>query len=322
MGAEAGWRAEVGAVTALTHLEPTRSSDQTKSSCPRVRGRARSRVTWGSEAQGWRSGAPGACGGVGWRGAAACLARRLLGARAHVHQQQRGQSERRAQRQAAAAGEGARFHGRRVLGTESDARDPGTSGGAPAPPRPLPADLGRAHEPELRCRGEDRHAQAPPLAVGVAEPVVHVKLDEDDLCGARCWGRASPPPGPARPRAGVSSPRPLLTGARGHPLQAENQGDRAVGVGAGVIASVDQHRGAPGVGRASGAVNAGQDAHRVVAVQHRAAPRHLGPELLAVCRHAGAVNTGVLAALPSRAGLPTVCPPREVPGHATTSLAP
>lgn len=38
-----------GVVTALTHLEPTRSSDQTKSSCPRVKGRARSRDTWGSE---------------------------------------------------------------------------------------------------------------------------------------------------------------------------------------------------------------------------------------------------------------------------------
>lgn len=174
----------------------------------------------------------------------------------------------------------------------------------PSPPPPPPPDLGRAHAPELRCGGEHRPAQAPPLAVGVAEPVVHVELDKDDLCGARCWGRASPPPGPARPRAGVPSPRPLLTGARGHPVQAENQGDRAVGVGAGVIAPVDQHRGAPGVGRASGAVGAGQDAHRVVAVQHRAAPRHLGPELLAVCRHAGAVNTGVPAALPSRPGFP------------------
>lgn len=31
--------------TTLTHLEPMRSSDQTKSSCLWVRGRARSRVT-------------------------------------------------------------------------------------------------------------------------------------------------------------------------------------------------------------------------------------------------------------------------------------
>lgn len=36
--------------TPLTHLEPTCSSDQTRTSCPRVRGSARSRLTCEEEA--------------------------------------------------------------------------------------------------------------------------------------------------------------------------------------------------------------------------------------------------------------------------------
>lgn len=81
----------------------------------------------------------------------------------------------------------------------------------------------------------------------------------------------SRPARPDTPAAGEPHPRapgPRLTAARGHPVQAQGQGDTAVGVGAGVVTCIDQHRGAPGVGRASRLVCAGQDAHGVVAVQH------------------------------------------------------
>lgn len=73
----------------LTHLETTCSSDQTKSTCPLVRGRARSWVTCrerGVVTGGWGWGA-GGTRAVG-AGAATCLARRLLWACAHVHQQE------------------------------------------------------------------------------------------------------------------------------------------------------------------------------------------------------------------------------------------
>lgn len=115
-----------------------------------------------------------------------------------------------------------------------------------------------------------------------------------------------PHPGPAppdTPAAGEPRPPalgPRLTAARGHPVQAQGQGDTAVGVGAGVVAGVDQHRGAPGVGRASRLVGAGQDAHGVVAVQHHSVPRHLGPELLSVCRVCVVVTTEVATPLPSQ----------------------
>lgn len=145
--------------------------------------------------------------GSGW--AATCLAWRLCGARAHVHQQQRGQWELGLQRQAAAGGEGARRCGHRVLGTGAGTQSPRTAGAAlprPSPHPAPPADLGLTHASELLWRGEYRPAEALPLAVGATEPVVQVQRDVHQPCGVGHWGRASPgrlPPGPPRPRPGV-----------------------------------------------------------------------------------------------------------------------
>lgn len=58
------------------------------------------------------------------------LAWRLLGARAHMNQQERRQRELRAERQAATHRERARRCGHWVLGTEAGSRDPQTSGAA------------------------------------------------------------------------------------------------------------------------------------------------------------------------------------------------
>lgn len=93
---------------------------------------------------GWKVAGGGAClGGGGDRGAT-CLAGRRLGARADVHQQERGQGQLRAQRQAATGGEGQRSHGRRVL--QAEARCSGPS----APARPGPARPGEASPPAGR----------------------------------------------------------------------------------------------------------------------------------------------------------------------------
>ena len=220
--------AGVGVVTALTHLEPTRSSDQTKSSCPRVKGRARSRVTWGSEAPrlvgggGDRSGdgegnchlpAPAAPRGARTRAPARARAQEAQGAASGGRCWERGAAPR-------SPGPGDRVRG----------SGPSHLGSRPAPYPTLPADLGRAHAPELLSRGVDGPAQAPPLAVGAAEPVVHVELDKDDLCGAGCWGRASPPPGPAPPELppphGREPPlwEPCLPGPGGTPCRLRVKG--------------------------------------------------------------------------------------------------
>lgn len=156
-----------------------------------------------------------------------------------------------------------------------------------------------------------------------AETVVQVQRDVHEPCGARHWGRAiQAPPRRAHPPRGSPPPRPppalgpRLTAARGHPVQAQGQGDTAVGVGAGVVACIDQHRGAPGVGRASWLVGAGQDAHGVVAVQHHSPLRHLGPELLSVCRVCAVVTTQRWPPLcPPRAWLSVCSPPQGVPSQ-------
>lgn len=116
-------------------------------------------------------------------------------------------------------------------GSPPSAHPPGTPAQPLAPPRPT--HLGRAHAPELLGRGEDRPAQAPPLAVGAAEPVVQVARDVDQACGARRSGLGSPgrplqSPGGARdlpgtpahlgrgsPRAAAASPRRCGWGGRG-----------------------------------------------------------------------------------------------------------
>lgn len=116
-------------------------------------------------------------------------------------------------------------------GSPPPVHPPGTPAQPLAPPRPT--HLGRAHAPELLSRGEDRPAQAPPLAVGAAEPVVQVARDVDQACGARRSGLGSPgrplqSPGGARdlpgtpahpgrgaPRAAAASPRRCGWGGRG-----------------------------------------------------------------------------------------------------------
>lgn len=86
-----------------------------------------------------RTGEPGTLrrGGLGELGelGVTCLARWTRGARAHVHQQQRGQRELWTQRQAASSGEGARRSDHRVLGTmEGTGLPPNSEPGAPRPP--------------------------------------------------------------------------------------------------------------------------------------------------------------------------------------------
>jgi len=170
------------------HLEPTRSSDQTKSTCPLVKGRARSQVTW-----------PG-----GFSGRAHTCTSRSEGSRSS------GLSVRRP---LAGKGRGATATGSWGQGLVLRAL------GSRQPPCPIPhpaSDLGSAHAPELLCRGEDRPAEALPLAMGAAEPVVQVQGDIDEPCGGGRWSHASPgppPPEPPLPRE-PSSPGPGGTPCR------------------------------------------------------------------------------------------------------------
>lgn len=183
--------------------------DQTKSSCPPGWGPCRSRVTW-ERAQSWQErGARNLRRAKRGRGTAACLA-------------QGGSSGGARTRAPAARGQASR--GRRVrrplLGKERGftAQGPGDrvrcSGpwdlrGArrPSPPPPLPRTSAARMRPELRCGGAPACPGAATRRRGCRASCPR-ELDKGDLCEARCWGRASPPPGPARPRAGGPPPDP------------------------------------------------------------------------------------------------------------------
>lgn len=183
------------------HLEPTCSSDQTKRSCPRVRGRARSRVTCAEGGtRDWGGGGGGSGGGdTHLPGLAASR-----GARTHEP----------AGAKAAGAQGGASGGHPQGKGAALWPLGPGDRGGfsgssdlrsCAAPHPTLPADLGRAHAPELLRRGEDWPAEALPFTIGAAEPVVQVERDIDEHCGAKKDAGATLP-GPPRQKPQAALP--------------------------------------------------------------------------------------------------------------------
>lgn len=201
-GDHRGWDTDRdGVATLLTHLEPTCSSDQTKRSCPRVRGRARSRVTCAEGGtRDWGGGGGGSGGGdTHLPGLAASP-----GARTHEP----------AGAKAAGAQGGASGGHPQGKGAALWPLGPGDRGGfsgssdlrsCAAPHPTLPADLGRAHAPELLRRGEDWPAEALPFTIGAAEPVVQVERDIDEHCGAKKDAGATLP-GPPRQKPQAALP--------------------------------------------------------------------------------------------------------------------